>query len=206
MPPQPTNSAADLCLASVSPRRQALLNQIGVRYLVAAADIDEAVRRAEHADDYVRRMARDKALAVYGRGSLLPVLAADTTVVLDGQICGKPADEADGVALLQRLAGRNHQVLTAVALADSSGVRERLSASEVRFRPVSRAECVAYWASGEPRDKAGGYAIQGLGAVFIEHLSGSYSGVMGLPLFETAELLRTAGVPCWRHATQRALA
>ena len=203
MPTPPSNSAAAVCLASVSPRRQALLTQIGVRYVVAAADIDETVRGAERADEYVLRMARDKALAVCARGSLLPVLAADTTVVLDGQICGKPAGEADGVALLQRLAGRTHQVLTAVALADSSGVRERLSASEVRFRAISRAECLAYWASGEPRDKAGGYAIQGLGAVFIEHLSGSYSGVMGLPLFETAELLCTAGVPCWRRVTGR---
>ena len=206
MPPQPPSSAADVCLASVSPRRQALLTQIGVRFVVAAADIDEAVQDAEHAEDYVLRMARDKALAVRARADRLPVLAADTTVVLDGEICGKPAGEADGVAMLQRLAGRSHQVLTAVALADASGVRERLSASEVRFRAISRVECVAYWASGEPRDKAGGYAIQGLGAVFIEHLSGSYSGVMGLPLFETAELLRTAGVPCWQSATQRARA
>jgi len=204
MPPQPPSSAPDVCLASVSPRRQALLAQIGVRFVVAAADIDETVQGAEHADDYVLRMARDKALAVRVRAGRLPVLAADTTVVLDGQICGKPAGEADGVALLQRLGGRSHQVLTAVALADASGVRERLSASEVRFRAISRAECVAYWASGEPRDKAGGYAIQGLGAVFVEHLSGSYSGVMGLPLYETAQLLRAAGVPSWLDAAQRA--
>jgi septum formation protein len=195
---QPPDSAANVCLASVSPRRRALLTQIGVRFVVAAADIDETARRAEPADDYVRRMARDKALAVGSQGGALPVLAADTTVVLDGQLCGKPADQADGVAMLQRLAGRTHRVLTAVALADGSGVRECLSVSEVRFRAISPAECLAYWASGEPRDKAGGYAVQGLGAVFVAHLSGSYSGVMGLPLFETAQLLRAAGVPCWQ--------
>ena len=103
--------------------------------------------------------------------------------------------------MLQRLSGRTHQVLTAVALAGAQGVEQRLSASEVRFRKLSVAECLAYWQGGEPRDKAGGYAIQGQGAVFIEHLSGSYSGVMGLPLFETAQLLRAAGVPCWQGAT-----
>ncbi|GAC1454480.1 MAG: nucleoside triphosphate pyrophosphatase [Steroidobacteraceae bacterium] len=191
---------AALCLASVSPRRRALLTQIGVRYLVAAADIDETVRPGELASAYVTRMARDKALAVRSRGMTLPVLAADTTVVVDELICGKPRDEADGVAMLQRLSGRTHQVLTAVALADARGVEERLSASAVRLRTLSAAECVAYWRGGEPRDKAGGYAIQGLGAVFIEHLSGSYSGVMGLPLFETAQLLRAAGVACGERA------
>jgi septum formation protein len=191
-------AAASVCLASASPRRHELLAQIGVPYVVAVADVDEAVQRGERADDYVLRVARAKALAVRARGMQLPVLAADTTVVLDGAICGKPADEAQAVAMLRRLAARTHQVLTAVALADARGVRERLSASEVRFRAIGAAECAAYWRSGEPRDKAGGYAIQGLGAVFVEHLAGSYSGVMGLPLFETAALLREAGVPCWQ--------
>lgn len=189
---------AALCLASVSPRRGELLTQIGVRYLVRAADIDETLRPRERARDYVARMARDKALSVRARGMALPVLAADTTVVLDEVICGKPHGEADCIAMLQRLSGRTHQVLTAVALAGAQGVAELLSASEVRFRELSVAECVAYWRGGEPRDKAGGYAIQGRGAVFIEYLSGSYSGVMGLPLFETAQLLRAAGVPCWQ--------
>jgi septum formation protein len=195
-------AAASVCLASASPRRRALLAQIGVRFVVAVADVDEAVQRSEHADDYVRRMARAKALAVRARGMQLPVLAADTTVVLDGTICGKPADEAQAVAMLRRLAARTHQVLTAVALADARGVRERLSASEVRFRAIEAAECAAYWRSGEPHDKAGGYAIQGLGAVFVEHLSGSYSGVVGLPLYETAALLREAGVRCWQPPTK----
>lgn len=183
-----------VCLASASPRRRALLAQIGVPHVVAGADIDEAVLPGEHPADYVLRMARAKALAVRSRETALPVLAADTTVVLDDEICGKPHDEAQGVAMLGRLSGRTHQVLTAVALAAGETVAVRLSSSEVRFRPLSRAECLAYWHSGEPRDKAGGYAVQGYAAAFIEHLAGSYSGVMGLPLFETAQLLAAAGV------------
>jgi septum formation protein len=187
-----------VCLASVSPRRAQLLEQIGVPYVLSAADIDESSRPGEPAADYVVRIARAKALAVHARERALPVLAADTTVVLDEAICGKPADEAEGVAMLLSLSGRTHRVFTAVALATGAGVNYRLSASEVRLRPLSRAECLAYWASGEPRDKAGGYAVQGRAAVFIEYLRGSYSGVMGLPLFETAELLRAAGVPYWQ--------
>jgi septum formation protein len=199
MSPLPA-AAPVLCLASMSPRRRALLVQIGVPHVVSAADIDESVQASEAAGDYVLRMARTKALAVHARSASLPVLAADTTVVLEGWICGKPADEAEGVAMLQRLSARSHEVLTAVALATAAGISCRMSTSEVRFRRLSRAECIAYWRSGEPRDKAGGYAVQGRAAVFIEHLSGSYSGVMGLPLFETAELLAAAGVPYWQDA------
>jgi len=199
MPPQAARAPL-LCLASKSPRRRELLAQIGVPHSVSAADIDEAVLTGESAADYVVRMACAKARAVHGRGAALPVLAADTTVVVDGLICGKPADEAQAVAMLQRLAGRSHQVLTAVALARDRGVAFRLNASEVRFRRLSRAECLAYWRTGEPRDKAGGYAVQGRAAVFIEHLSGSYSGVMGLPLYETAQLLGAAGIGVWRDA------
>ena len=186
-----------LCLASVSPRRRELLSQIGVTYTVAAADIDESVRGGETPRQYVTRLAREKALAVRRAGQLLPVLAADTTVVLDGVIFGKPRDRADAIGMLGQLSGRTHEVLTAVALADAHAVKERLSASSVRFRQLASEECAAYWDTGEPRDKAGGYAIQGLGAVFIESLQGSYSAVMGLPLFETAELLRAAGIPWW---------
>ncbi|MGH8140506.1 MAG: Maf family protein [Steroidobacteraceae bacterium] len=189
-----------LCLASVSPRRRELLSQIGVAYTVAAADIDETVLPGEAPRDYVARLAREKAQAVRRSGQRLPVLAADTTVVLDGSIYGKPRDQADAVAMLGRLSGRTHEVLTAVALADSHGVRQRLSASAVRFRSLTAAQCAAYWETGEPRGKAGGYAIQGLGAVFIESLSGSYSAVMGLPLFETAGLLRAAGIAYWHGA------
>jgi septum formation protein len=186
-----------LCLASASPRRRELLSQIGVSHIVAGADIDESVLPGETPRAYVIRLARAKALAIQRAGQQLPVLAADTTVVVDGKIFGKPRDRAQGVYMLGELAGRAHEVLTAVALANSHGVSERLSSSTVRFRQISPEECVAYWETGEPRDKAGGYAIQGLGAVFVESLSGSYSGVMGLPLFETGELLQAAGIEYW---------
>jgi nucleoside triphosphate pyrophosphatase len=199
MPP-PAPRAPLLCLASASPRRCQLLEQIGVPHLLAVADIDEAVLPGERAADYVVRMAREKARSIHAHSAQLPVLAADTIVVLDGRICGKPADATQAIALLAQLSGRSHAVLTAVALAAAGALAHRLSTSEVRFRHLSRAECIAYWESGEPHDKAGGYAVQGLGAVFIEHLSGSYSGVMGLPLFETAQLLEAAGVPYWQGA------
>ncbi len=192
-----------LCLASRSARRHELLRQIGVPHLVSAADIDEALAPGEPAADYVVRMARAKAFAVQSRGMRLPVLAADTTVVVDERVCGKPANEAQAVAMLEALSGRSHRVLTAVALAAHGTLEHRLSASEVRLRALSRAECLAYWRTGEPRDKAGGYAVQGRGAVFIEHLHGSYSGVMGLPLFETAQLLRAAGLPYGLDAPTR---
>jgi septum formation protein len=190
-------TAHALCLASVSPRRRELLQQIGVSFCVRAPNIDEAALPAEAPADYVLRMARTKAQTVRAQGTALPVLAADTIVLIDALILGKPAGAAEGVAMLERLAGRTHEVLTAVALATDAGLTWRLSTSAVRLRALSRAECIAYWSSGEPHDKAGAYAIQGRGAVFIEHLSGSYSGVMGLPLYETAQLLAAAGVPCW---------
>ena len=186
-----------LLLASMSPRRSALLTQIGVPHRIAAPHLDERVLPGESAADYVLRMARGKARALARAPGALPVLAADTSVVLDEAILGKPADAAAGAAMLLALAGRTHEVLTAVALASDAGLSVRLSASRVRFRAIAPAEAGRYWASGEPRDKAGGYAVQGLGAVFIEHLEGSYSGVMGLPLFETAALLAAAGVPLW---------
>jgi septum formation protein len=184
-------------LASISPRRRELLAQIGVPHVVAGAHIDESVHGGESPRDYVERMARTKALTVWQQDSSLPVLAADTTVVLDGVIFGKPSDRADCLGMLAKLSGRTHQVLTAVALASTGGIALRVSTSDVRFRTLSREECAAYWDTGEPRDKAGAYAIQGKAAVFIESMSGSYSGVMGLPLFETAELLSAANVPSW---------
>lgn len=197
------SSAAPLCLASVSPRRRELLAQIGVSHTVSAPHIDEAVLAGEAAVDYVVRMARTKALSVAGHSAGLPVLAADTIVVIDQIILGKPAGAAEGVAMLERLSGRSHEVLTAVALASEADLAFRLSLSAVRFRAVSRAECIAYWETGEPHDKAGAYAVQGRGAVFIEHLSGSFSGVMGLPLFETAQLLRAARIPCFPDGAHR---
>jgi septum formation protein len=189
-----------ICLASMSPRRRELLAQIGVPHVVVAAHVDESLLPSESPGDYVTRLARLKATTVLEKGEALPVLAADTTVVLEGSVYGKPADRADGLAMLAALAGRTHQVLTAVALATGRGVAVRLNRSAVRFRDIERAEMEAYWETGEPCDKAGGYAIQGYGAVFVAELSGSYSGVMGLPLLETAELLRSAGIRYWKGA------
>ena len=194
-----THATADpvLCLASMSPRRRELLAQIGVPHTVVAAHVDEDLLPAEQPADYVARLARLKAITVRRHGEVLPVLAADTTVVLEGSVYGKPAGRADGLAMLTALAGKTHQVLTAVALATDRSVVLRVNCSSVRFRDIERAEMEAYWETGEPRDKAGGYAIQGYGAVFVTALSGSYSSVMGLPLLETAELLRDAGIRYW---------
>jgi septum formation protein len=194
-----------LRLASASPRRRELLSQIGVPHVVTGAHIDESVHEGERPHDYVQRMARTKAEAVWSQDSSLPVLAADTTVVLDGIVFGKPADRADARRMLGLLSGRTHEVLTAVALASgeealnrrAAQMAIRVSVSSVRFRVLTDAEIEAYWDTGEPKDKAGAYAVQGLAAVFIESLTGSYSGVMGLPLFETSELLRAAAVPSW---------
>jgi septum formation protein len=164
--------------------------QIGVPHSVRPAHVDEALRAGESARDYVVRLAREKALAVCLQDATLPVLGADTAVVLDGVIFGKPSGRDDAIEMLMRLSGRTHEVLTAVALATRGTLAERLSASRVTFRTLTPPECGAYWDTGEPRDKAGAYAIQGRGAVFVERLEGSFSGVMGLPLFETAQLLR----------------
>jgi len=189
-------SSPALILASRSPRRRELLGQIGLEFALADVEVDERPRAAETPRDYVLRLARDKALAA--RGALgdvdAPVLAADTTVLLAGRILGKPADRREALAMLAALSGREHEVLTGVALAGPAGCHTALSASRVRLRATTAAERAAYAATGEPLDKAGGYAIQGRAAVFVEHLEGSYSGVMGLPLFETAELLRRAGI------------
>ena len=189
-----------IILASASARRSQLLHQIGVRHQVVAADIDESPRPGELAADYVQRLAQEKAQAVvamlHGRPDR-PVLAADTTVVQGGRIFGKPADEAACVAMLGELAGRTHEVLTAIALWDGGQPRLALSTSDVTFRAIDADECRRYWASGEPVGKAGAYAVQGLGAVFVSRLEGSFSGVMGLPLYETAALLDAAGVRRW---------
>lgn len=184
-------------LASASPRRRELLDQLGVEYRVAPAHIDESAQEGEAAATYVSRLARAKAAAVWeahAAAAPAPVLGADTVVVLEGKVLGKPADEADGRVMLEQLSGRSHQVLTAVAVQQNDVVHTALSESTVRFRTLTEAECKRYWATGEPADKAGAYAIQGKGAMFIERLEGSYSGVMGLPLFETAALLGRFGL------------
>lgn len=191
-----------IILASASPRRQELLAQIGVRFSVRGQDIDESIHAGEPPRDYVLRMAQEKADSALNEIAAQPgaaggiVLAADTSVVCDEAVLGKPGDEADAVDMLQRLSGRAHRVLSAVAVAAGGGKRRHaLSESRVTFRAISLEEAHYYYRSGEPEGKAGAYAIQGYGAVFVERIEGSYSGVMGLPLFETAQLLSEFSVP-----------
>lgn len=184
-------------LASASPRRRALLTQIGIDCQLLATDVHETPRHGEGPADMVCRLALLKlraGLSVRGPHAV-PVLAADTTVSLSGEVFGKPLDEADGRRMLQRLSGRTHKVYTAVAAGDGRRERVELSCTEVSFRPLGEAEIGRYWRSGEPLGKAGGYAIQGIAAAFIPAIRGSYSGVMGLPLFETARLLEAFGLP-----------
>lgn len=186
-------------LASASPRRRELLEQIGVPVTLVRCAVDEQALPGEAPGDYVQRVTRDKVVAgVAAAPAGAVVLAADTAVVLGDRILGKPGDRQQGLAMLRALSGREHQVMTAVAVAQGEDIRLELVSTRVRFRPLQEAEIKAYWDTGEPADKAGGYGIQGLGAVFVEHLAGSYSAVVGLPLMETARLLAGFGVPCWQ--------
>lgn len=183
-----------LILASTSPRRRELLGRFGLPFEVRAVEVEERPRPAETAADYVRRMASDKSaqgLAMAPAGAA--VLAADTEVALDGRIFGKPEGPEHAREMLERLSGRTHEVLSAVSLRHGGRHWEALSISRVRFRAIGPEEIDAYWASGEPADKAGAYAIQGLGELFVAELQGSFSGVMGLPLLETARLLEHLG-------------
>lgn len=182
-------------LASASPRRRELLAQIGIACETLPTGVDESPLPGESPADMVCRLAAAKARAGIrsDRSRSAPVVAADTAVALGGEIFGKPRDAADARRMLGRLSGRTHEVWTAVAVADDDRERVELSRSEVTFRPMDADEIQAYVQTGEPLDKAGGYAIQGLGAVFIAGLKGSYSGVMGLPLLETARLLALHG-------------
>ena len=191
-----SHNAPILLLASSSERRSALLNQIGVRHLILSADIPEIPGPLELAEAYVTRIALEKARAVSHRPEALelPILGADTEVVLDGRIFGKPESVDEAAAMLSRLSGREHFVLSAVALLHQGEVHTALSVSQVRLRTLTSTEIGDYLETGEPFGKAGAYAIQGLAAVFIERLSGSYSGVMGLPLHETAHLLSGIGI------------
>jgi nucleoside triphosphate pyrophosphatase len=189
-------------LASASPRRSELLRQIGVPFQARPAAISEERLVAETPEAYVVRLAAAKAETIFASATAdaRPVLAADTAVVLDGEVLGKPETEAEAAAMLERLSGRSHRVLTGVALRYAAGVETRLSESEVRFRATTAAERQAYCRTREPFDKAGGYGIQGHAAVFVEELKGSYSGVVGLPLYETAELLKRCGFGFWLTA------
>lgn len=195
-------------LASRSPRRRELLRQIGVHFDLLVfrgpargedGDVDETPLPDESVERYVERMALTKAEGGFRRlhWRMLPyhpVLAADTTIELDGEIIGKPTNPEHARAILQRLSGRTHRVLTSIAMSNGEHIRSRTSVSEVRFRTLTETEIRQYVATGEPVDKAGAYAIQGRAAVFIEEMRGSYSGIMGLPLFETAQLLDTFGI------------
>ncbi len=192
----------DIYLASQSPRREALLRQAGIAFRQLQVAVDESRRSEEESPEvFVLRLALEKARAGWHQvreREPLPVLGADTVVALDDELFGKPRDRDDAIAMLERLSGESHRVLTGVALVDDREAT-RLSFSTVTFRPLSRAEVECYWDTGEPADKAGAYGIQGLGAVFIEHLEGSYSGVTGLPLFEVADLLDEFGIDFRRH-------
>ena len=200
-------------LASTSPRRRELLDQLGVRYRTLKIDVDETLRVHEAPEDYVLRVALAKARAGWqmlesrgssatvssvalspAAGQSCPVLGADTSVVIENEVLGKPRDREHGLEMLERLSGRSHQVLTAIALIDGAREMTRLSVSTVTFRATVVAERAAYWNTGEPLGKAGGYAIQGRAAMFVTHMEGSFSGVMGLPLYETAEVLNEFGI------------
>lgn len=189
-----------LYLASQSPRRAELLTQIGVQFQTIEQNAPEIHQAHETSETFVLRLAQDKAwdgLANLKRqgGVMAPVLASDTIVVLEQEIMGKPRDQEHALNMLSKLSGQTHQVMTAVAMVDfSNTVKTTLSISRVKFCSISQAQALAYWQTGEPRDKAGSYAIQGKGAIFVESLQGSYSGVMGLPLFETAQLLQAFSI------------
>jgi septum formation protein len=192
-----------LILASTSPRRKELLQQIGVVFTQLNIDINENIAVGENAEQYVLRLAKEKAAAGFERLSATEkkncvVLAADTTVVCDGQILAKPKSLSHSRYILTQLSGREHVVMSAIGLHSKDKTRQEVVTTEVRFRRLSDAEIEAYWHSGEPQDKAGSYGIQGLGAVFVESITGSYSNVVGLPLCETAQLLNQFNIAFWQ--------
>ena len=192
----------DIYLASQSPRRRELLQQLGVRFAVRPADLPEQPRPGELPQAFVQRMALEKASHVWNNleeQQRAPVLGADTVVCIDDRILGKPVDKADAIAMLMRLSGRTHEVMTGVALV-SQQHSVCVNVSQVTFKALDRNEIERYWSTSEPGDKAGSYAIQGYAAAFITHLQGSYSGVMGLPLYETAQLLQEQQIPIWHES------
>ncbi|MFT7562143.1 MAG: septum formation protein [Flavobacteriales bacterium] len=185
-------------LASKSPRRAELLRQLGVDFDIVDIELDESILAGETPEDYVVRVSQEKALLGFERSPVMPTLGSDTCVLVDGKVLGKPKDKLQALAYIEMLSGRGHEVLTAVALCDEVEQGYRLSRTRVYFRPITHDMAERYWATGEPQDKAGGYGIQGYGAAFIQRIEGSYSGVMGLPLAETAELLEQFNLPYWR--------
>ena len=195
---------SNIYLASTSPRRRELLQQIGVVFDQISAPVEEKIAASETPLDYVQRLALDKANAglaeVQRLGlKLAPVLGADTLGILGNQLLEKPHDEKDAAVMLRSLSGQTHQVITALALTDGHKTETALSITQVNFRHLSDEEIAAYWQTGEPRDKAGGYAIQGLGAVFVQSIQGSYSNVVGLPLETCCELLKRFNIPWWQQ-------
>ncbi|HAG70981.1 MAG TPA: septum formation inhibitor Maf [Gammaproteobacteria bacterium] len=191
--------SSPLVLASNSPRRRELLLSLGVVFQICPQDIDESVLNVEKPYDYVQRVALEKALSALATNPGALVLAADTSVIVDDQILGKPQDIGDALSMLSLLSNREHSVLTAVTLANSEKQRSIVVRTTVNFRSISAAEAQRYWATGEPIGKAGGYAIQGFGAAFVESIEGSFSNVVGLPLFETAQYLQAFGVAIWQQ-------
>lgn len=191
-------TAPQLLLASASPRRSDLLKQMGVSFEVLSVDIDERRHDEELPLEYVSRLAMEKARAGFKRQRTgLPSMGADTVVVFDGQIFGKPVDQAHAQKMLMTLSGKVHSVFTAVAVDNGLDTAMAVSETLVEFRTISQSECLIYWQTGEPVGKAGAYAIQGRGGVFVENLKGSYTGVVGLPLAETEQLLNKFSVPLW---------
>jgi septum formation protein len=197
-----------LCLASASPRRAELLTQIGVDFAVCAVDVDETPLAGESAVDMAVRLALLKAQTARARFLGLDkkaegaegctwFLGADTFGMLNNRFLLKPENRDDAVSMLLSMSGRTHQIISSVALVGDGSSQVRVSSSEVTFRALSEAEAQLYWDTGEPCDKAGAYAIQGLGSVFVTHIKGSYSGIVGLPLQETSELLTSAGIKIW---------
>jgi septum formation protein len=184
-------------LASQSPRRLELLQQIGIQAEVCPAHIDETPLSDETPEDYVNRLARNKAEAVAEKRSDSLVIGSDTSVVIDNKILGKPESRDHFFSMFKRLSGAKHQVMTAVAITDGQLTRSEVVITQVSFYPISEGEIERYWLSGEPQDKAGGYGIQGLGALFVKEIQGSYSAVVGLPIAETGKILEKFGFSTW---------
>jgi septum formation protein len=195
-----TNPSPRLILASQSPRRAELLERIGLTFEVAPAHIDESYLDHEAPDAHAERLAREKAQTISRREPDALVVGSDTIVVIDGQVLGKPRDQAEAVAMLTRLSGRSHEVFTGVAVTRGERVESALERVRVRFRALDRSECEAYVATGEPMDKAGAYGIQGYGSSIVEAVQGDYFAVMGLPIVRTLDLLRRHG---WRYTFGR---